>query len=159
MPWTTQQVRNRMMALALAIGAEIDPEASERHRSLAGTIVMPFAQLLIAGTNCQRPLLFPEMVHLARESGLEVVLSRFDATRGVSFDILLQDRANILYGYAAWRGEGHDLWFIPRLEEGPYLRALPSGLVRGDAAPFLNPEDRRTGLIRTVDLPIFEAGF
>ncbi|SLK10608.1 hypothetical protein SAMN06295987_11225 [Novosphingobium mathurense] len=47
MPWTTQQVRNRMAALALAIGAEIDPEASERHRSLAGTIVMPFARLLI----------------------------------------------------------------------------------------------------------------
>ena len=159
MPWTTQRVRSRMMALALAIGAEIDPETRERAGTLAGTITMSFAQLLIAGTSCPRPWLFPEMIQLARETGLEVVLLRFDVTRGVSFDILLQDRRHILCGYAPWRSAGGDLWFVPTLGKGPYLRALPTGLAREREAPFIDREDREAGIILTMEKPIFEAGF
>ena len=158
MPPTTQRVVNRMGALGEAIGGAIDLNVGRHVPLLGGTMVLPEANLVIAGTNCRRPLLFHEAQLIAQTWLRDVVLLRFDADRGASFDILLREGRDVLCGYLAWRQRGGDLWFIPAAGEGTFIRATRQGMICEKRPPFDLSEQRETGIIRAIHLPSLEGG-
>ena len=156
MPPTSRRVLNRMGALAEAIGGGIDRDAGRHDPLLGGTIVLPEANLVIAGTNCRRPLLLPEALLIAQASMHDVVMLRFDVDRGASFDLFLREGRDVKCCHFAWRSRGSDLWFIPASGEGTCIRASRQGLILEKWPPFVVPEQREAGIIRAVHLPSFE---
>lgn len=149
MPLTTRQVHNGLEALCLAIDGLIDTLAHIRNPILSGCAVMPYADLVISGTNCRRPLILPEADKIAGTTGCDFLLLRNDLFRGTSFDIRLQQREGWLFNYLAWRREG-DLWLIPQSGECTYIRAVGSGLELEQKPPFSDAEDREAGIIRVL---------
>jgi hypothetical protein len=150
LPHPSPRVVNRLEAFLIAFDPLIETHAGIRNRLLAGSAVMPFANMALAGTSCGRPLLFNEGEKIARETGFDVVLLRYDAERGVTFDIRLQERPDWLCRHVAWRrGEG-DLRLIPEAGTGPFLRVTGGGIECEQAIPFLNADERQAGIIRAV---------
>ena len=80
---------------------------------------MPSAGVALAGTSRDRPLLPPEGELIGRETGLDFVLLRLDAERGVSFDVFLQERQGWLCRHDAWRRNTGACWLISEAEDGP----------------------------------------
>lgn len=154
LPPTSNAVAARMDAFAAAIGGLVDTAAPARDPVLSGCVVMPYASLVLAGTACRRPLLFREGDGVARHSRLDLVLLRFDAGRGATFDIRLQQQPGWLCHYVAWRRDG-DLWLVPEAGTGPFLRATPWGLEIEDEPPFPASEERACGIVRALTFPSF----
>jgi hypothetical protein len=154
LPPTSCAVALRVHAFTGAIGGLIDTSAAARDPMLTGCLVMPYAGLVVAGTACARPLLFREGEGLARYSRQELVLLRFDAERGVTFDIRMQQRPEWLCHYVAWRRDG-DLWLLPKVGTEPFLRATPWGLEIEGEPPFSVPDDRARGIVRALTFPSF----
>jgi hypothetical protein len=154
-PYVSRPVVDRLQALLVAIDALIDLNAGLRYPILAGCAVMPFARFVMTGTSCRRPLLLPELQLIAEQTGLDAVLLRLDAERGVTFDIVLDEGARRLCGYVAWRRSGGDPWFIPTVGEGPFIRAGASGLECVDAPPFASTAEREAGIIRAIESSSF----
>lgn len=154
LPPTSNAVAARMNAFAAAIGGLVDTAAAARDPMLAGCVVMPYASLALAGTACRRPLLFREGEGLACYSRLDLVLLRFDAGRGVTFDVRLQQQPGWLCHYVAWRCDG-DLWLVPEVGTGPFLRATPGGLEIEEEPPFSTSEERAHGILRAQTFPSF----
>ena len=154
LPPTNQVVKNRMCALAGAIGGLVDPAPGARYPNLAGCLVMPYAGLLLAGTACRRPLLFPEGDVLYAVTGLDVILVRHDADRGTTYDLRLNGQPGWLYRYQAWQMEG-DLWLVPDAGSTSSIRATAWGLEVCETLPFVNAAERQLGLNHPVSLPSF----
>ncbi len=153
---TTQRVRSRAFATAAAIGAAIDPAAGKDNVLLADSIVMPLANLALIGTNCARPLWFRDGETIASETGLDVMLLRFDPDRGATFDIL--DHQSLFWRchYVAWRRRGGDLWLIPEVGFDCFIRAGAWGLDHEQEPPFASGSERYAGIIRAKDNPSSE---
>jgi hypothetical protein len=155
LPTPSWPVLRRMEALAAAIDGPIDPAPGTRDPRFVGCLLLWQADLLIAGTSCRRPLVFAEAERLAQYSGRDLVLLRYDADRGTTFDLYLQTRAAWLVRYQAWRRDG-DLWFVPDVTTAPFVRAGMFGLELEDAAPFADAEDRARGLNHGRGLPMID---
>lgn len=154
LPHISQAVKNRMCALAAAIGGRMDPTPGAMTPELTGCLTMPNAGLLVAGTSCRRPLLFPEGEALYARSGLEVILVRHDVVRGTTYDLLLHDHAGWLCRYQAWQMEG-DLWLVPGVGTAPSVRATASGVEICAEPPFGDAAERKLGLTQLVLAPTF----
>ncbi|MXO67182.1 hypothetical protein [Altericroceibacterium endophyticum] len=152
-PFVSHPVQRRIQKCTMAIGAMIH---TRREPWLAGCAVAPFAGFVMTGTSCNRPLLLPEGRALAELTGHDALLLRHDAIRGTSFDMLLRDHEDWLFGYVAWRRRGSELWLIPTAGEGAFIRATGRGLVKETDAPFLDADERRRGIIRAIERPSFE---
>jgi hypothetical protein len=152
--FTTQRVTSRVYAVAAAIGGLIDTAASRKNALLAGS-VMPFANTVITGTNCSRPLWFAECNDMAQTSDLDVVLLRFDPDRGATFDIL--DHQSLFWrcNHLAWRRRDGDLWFIPQAGFDGFVRATAWGLEYEPEPPFVSASERHAGIIRAIENPSF----
>lgn len=153
LPPTSHAVANRMCAFAASIGGLFDPMAEMRDPLLKGGIVMPFANTLIAGTACRRPLLFREGEVIVDETGIDLILLRHDRDKGVTFDVRHSQRTDWLCHYVAWRAEG-DLWLIPEVGEVRAIRVLPWGLDIEEGVPFGDAAERRQGILRDFTAPI-----
>jgi hypothetical protein len=147
LPPTNQVVKNRMCALAGAIGGLVDPAPGARDAKLAGCLLMPYAGLLLAGTSCRRPLLFPEGETLHTITGVDVILVRHDADRGTTYDLRLNGQTGWLCRYQAWQMEG-GLWLVPDAGTAPSVRTTAWGLEVGDQPPFADSAEHGLGLIR-----------
>lgn len=158
LPPASNAVTTRVHAFANAIGGLVDPTAAARNPMLLGCVVMPYAGLVLAGTACRRPLLFREGDGVARHSRLDFVLLRFDAERGVTFDIRLQRQPEWLCHYVACHCDG-DLWLVPEVGTGPFLRATAWSLEIESESPFFSPEERATGIVRALTFPSFAGSF
>jgi hypothetical protein len=153
---TTQRVRSRLHAAAAAIAAIVDCGASKLNPMLAGSIVMPFANIALTGTNCARPLWFAECETIAKSTGLDVVLLRFDALRGATFDILDHNSMFWRCGHVAWRRRDGDLWLIPEVGFDAFIRVSAWGLEHELEPPFVSNSERSAGIIRAIEHPSFE---
>lgn len=100
-PHVSRPVADRLQSLLIGINALINLSAGVRYPALAGCAVQPYAGFVMTGTSCQRPLLFSEMQQIADMTGFDVVLMRYDADRGCSFDIILQEGDRKLIRYLA----------------------------------------------------------
>lgn len=155
LPTPSWPVMRRMEAFAAAIDGPIEIAPGTRDPLFGGCLLLWQADLLIAGTSCRRPLVFAEAERLAQYSGRDLVLLRYDADRGTTFDLYLQSRADWLVRYQAWRRDG-DLWLVPDAGPGPFVRAGMLGLELEEVAPFVDAEDRARGLNHGRGLPLFD---
>lgn len=157
LPPTSQAVLHRVRAVAAAIGGLIDPAASIRQPLLEGCLVMPYAGLAIAGTACRRPLLVDEGEAIVRQTGLDLVLVRYDVDSGVTFDIRLTQTSGWLWNYVASRAEGGDLWFVPQARGSVMIQPTAWGLEVADDRALSDADERRRGMLREFAAP-FVAG-
>lgn len=153
---TTQRVRSRLHAAAAAMGAIIDTSASKLNPLLASSIVMPVAQVALTGTNCPPPLWFAECENMAKSTGLDALLMRFDPFRGVTFDTLDHNSLFWRCHHVAWRRRGGDLWLIPEVGRECFIRLGAWGLEFEQEPPFTSEWERRAGIIRAIDNPSFQ---
>ena len=149
---TSQRVEARLDAVAAAI----DPYARAASIPLPGGRLISSAKLVLAGTNCARPMWYSECIALVEATAFNLVLLRFAPEGCASFDIL--DHRSLFWciHHMAWRTRGGDLWFIPQLGSGPYIRATASGLRWERRPPFQSLAERRAGIIRAIDTVSFE---
>jgi hypothetical protein len=148
LPTTTHFVRRRMQALAAAIKGPVNIAPGHRDARLSGCLLMPQADLLIAGTACHRPLLFAEAERIAQYSRHDLILLRYDAERGVTFDLYMQSVGGWLDCFRpSLRGD--DLWFVADADHMPLVRAGMCGLE-------LYPGTRGEDVARERD---FDVGF
>lgn len=153
---TPHRVRSRLFAAAVATGAIIDTDASKRSPLLTDAVVMPFANFALLGTGCARPLKFEEGEEIARVTGLDVLLMRFDPDRGVSFDVFDHRSTHWRCNHVAWRRRDGDLWLIPQASFGEFIRVGAWGLEYETEPPFASGEERYAGIIRAIEIPSFE---
>lgn len=153
---TTHRARSRLKAFLVATGAMIDTGAAQQNALLAECYVAPFAGFVATATCCGRPLLYPEAQLIAQSIGLDMILLRFDAERGTSFDVLFEGSERWLCCYLAWRRRDGDLWFIPSAGEGPFIRVCAWGLEQIDTPPYDNAPEREAGIMLAIDTPSFE---
>jgi len=151
-PVTTHRVEARLDAIAAAI----DPHARTMAIPLPGGRLIPSANLILAGTNCARPMWYPECTAMVEATNFDLVLMRFDPDRGASFDILDHQSLFWCIHHMAWRRRGGDLWFIPQVGSGPYIRATAGGLRCEATPPFHSLAERHAGIIRAIDSASFE---
>lgn len=156
LPPSTQRVANRHEAFVQAVGAMIDSHAAKRNGLLTGCAVARFADLVMAATSLDRPLLYPECTLIAHSSRSDMILQRFDAVRGSSFDILLRSSENWLCRYLAWRRRDGHLWLIPTAAKGPYVQATGWGLHCEPTPPYTSDMERVRGIILALESPSFE---
>ncbi|MXO65956.1 hypothetical protein [Altericroceibacterium endophyticum] len=159
-PRTTEfnggEVIHRLQSVASAINAVIGKDGSALDPLFTQAIVLPIAGVVVMGTGRRRPLYFGSAERLADLTGMDVLVLRFDAARGASFDILLRGAARWLSGYLAWRRRDSELWLIPSAGTGPCIRASHAGLVVEENAPFLDLQDRYAGIITAKTHTSFE---
>lgn len=86
--------------------------------------------VVVTATSCDRPLFYPECETLARLLPLDLVLLRFDALAGATFDVLLAGR--------------------------PFIQMGDAGLEVFESAPYANGYERFSGVIKAIDHPSFE---
>lgn len=153
---TTHAAKNRAREFILASSAIIDPLAARRDPIVTECFVAPAAEFVLAATCCYRPMLLPECATIARATGFDMILLRYDADRGASFDVLFRQTDRWLCRYLAWRRRGGDLWLIPSAGDNPYIRIRNSGISRVLFAPFACPEERSGGTILATGNPSFE---
>ncbi len=156
-PWfTTQRVINRMEAAASAINAVIGKDGSTLDPFLQQSIVMPIANIAIAGTGCPHPFYLDRAEMIGAATGRDVLLLRFDADRGTTFDILFHGADRWLNRFVAWRRRDGDLWLIPSAGSGLYIQASYKGLEPVTTPPFVSEGERQAGIIRAIETPSFE---
>lgn len=148
-PYASDRVDRWVAAVAQAIAGLIDTSPSGGGL-LANTTVMPFAGIVLAGTNCARPMMRPECHQIVEHTGMDVVLLRLDPDRGVTFDVVLSQPARDLLHCRAWRRGDGDLWLLPDAADGPYLRLSAWGIDVEATPPFASAEEREAGLIQAV---------
>jgi hypothetical protein len=147
-PTMSDRVERWVDGVAQAIAGVIDTFLSKGESLLANTTVMPFAGIIIAGTNCGRPMLRAECHRISERTGMDVVLLRLHPDRGVTFDVVLSQPKRDLLRYRAWRKDDGDLWLIPDAADGPYLRLTAWGIDVEASPPFQSAAERNACLIR-----------
>ena len=155
---TLPKVKTRGRNFLLAGGPRIDEEAANANPLLAGCLDAPDANLALAVTSCGRPLVLAEAELIAQLTGRHMAVLRFDAYRGVSFDILRKESSRWLCHYLAWRRGDDDLWLIPSTTDGVFIRVTASGPEYEEAPPFSSAWERHAGIIRAIESPSFEGG-
>jgi hypothetical protein len=126
LPPSSPAVQRRMLATVHAMGALIR-QAGSADPKLQGCLALPFAAIVLAGTACARPLLFAECDALAHYTGHDVIVLRYDALQGATFDIKLKSEPCWLRRYLATPVDG-GLRMVPDIGIGPVLRASAFGL-------------------------------
>jgi hypothetical protein len=156
LPWTPRQVVRRMNAFQETMGARLDLSARLCHPLFTNTLVMPSANLVLAGTSCSRPMYLREGALLADVSQSDVLFLRFDPDRGTTFDVLLRDAQGWLCGFVAWRRRDGDLWLIPEVGRERFICTSAWGLEYKLDPPFTSEWERGAGIIRAIEHPSFE---
>lgn len=154
--FTTQRVINRMEAAAAAINAVIGRDGNPLDPFLQQSIVIPIANIILAGTNCPPPFYLDRAETMGAATDTDVVLLRFDADKGTTFDILFRGAERWLNRFVAWRRRDGDLWFIPSVGSGLYVQASYKGLEPVTTPPFISEEERKAGIIHAIENPSFE---
>ena len=155
LPLVSRKVKTRGRNMLLTTGARIDEEAAKANPLLTGCLIAPEADLALTMTICRRPLVLPEAELIAQLTGRHMVLLRFDADRGASFDVRRKESSHWLCHYLVWRRRDGDLWLIPSTTDGVFIRVTASGLEYEEAPPFHSVAERHAGIIRAIDTPSF----
>lgn len=151
LPPPSPAVQRRMLATVHAMGALVQqPGAAPM---LQGCLVLPFPEIVLAGTACARPLLFTECDVLARATRHDVIILRHDPLRGTTFDIKLRSEAHWFRRYLATPVE-NGVRLSSDIGMSPVLRATAFGLEileNRDASGIPPRASRRTASARLVE--------
>lgn len=126
LPPVSPAVQRRMLTTVHAMGALIQPPNSAAPM-LQGCLVLPFAGMVLAGTACARPLLFAECDALARATHHDVIILRYVALRGTTFDIKLKSEPRWFRRYLATPVQ-NGVRMAPDIGTGPVFHATAFGL-------------------------------
>jgi len=119
-------VERRMRALLGHMGVLDDATLAEGACRESGCLVVPRAGLFLAGTACPRSLLIEECQVLAQAIGLDVVVLRYDAPRGVTFDVKLRGESKWRSNHVA--GSAHDELVLLAPDRQTLIRRAPTNL-------------------------------
>lgn len=159
LPPATHRTRSRLRSLIRASGLAGDDSSGLEERISGGYFADPSAGIALLATSCNRPLYYPEAEAFAQIAQMDLVLLRFDALEGVSFDLLQDGSCIWLCNYLAWRRSGEALWLVPSHSAGAFFRLSSGGLEAYDTAPYANGYQRFAGIIRGIETPLFEGSY
>ena len=159
LPQAAHRTRSRLAALVEACGVSLRGGEPLDEQLNQGVVTSSAANLALAATSCDRPLLYPECELMAQILCMDLVLFRFDALYGASFDMLLNEAGEWLHHYVAWRLDLSGLWLIPCAGSVPYFRLSSDGLEPCELLPFQTGYQRYAGIMRAAEKPSFEGGY
>lgn len=152
LPPSSPAVQRRVLATVHDIGALIG-QTADSNPALKGCVMLPLANIVLAGTACARPQLFAEYDALAQASAHDLIVLRHDALRGTTFDIKLRAQPRWLRRYLATPVE-FGLQMAPDVGIGPVLRVTAFGImtVEEQAVPSIpSPMTRSTAPAHLVE--------
>ena len=156
LPPATHRLRSRFCNFLISSGL-CAPGADALNEALAnGFLAHHERGVVVTATSCDRPLFYPECEMLAQFLPLDLILLRFDALAGATFDVLLAGSRNWLSEFVAWRRGSEDIWLVPARASGPFIQLGGAGLTGFESAPYANGYERFSGIIKTIDHPSFE---
>lgn len=142
------QIRRLMLALGTILDGYIDQDPQHWHPSLEHSMVVPGADIVLAGTRCRRPLVCREVGNIARAVDRDAIIVRAaDEPKHATFDILLRHVERPFLGYRLWmRQPLGSAWLIPTGGERTFVRLDGLGLELSLEAPFDDEIDAYCGL-------------
>lgn len=124
-------VRRAAKRFAYDLGLAYDPAPERRHPARAGTLHIPEARLLIAGTGLHRPFMLDSGLELAEAADCDLVLLRQDAGL-VSYDVFAADHhrgiRRAFQGYRFVSCEGPGGMLVPSDNSRPAWHIAAGGL-------------------------------
>lgn len=147
-PEPPMHIRRLMLAIGTILDGYIDQDPQYWHPSLAHSIVVPSADIVVAGTRCRRPLLCREVANIARAVDRDAIIVRAaDEPKHATFDILLRNVERPFLGYRLWmRQPLGSAWLVPTGAERTFIRLDGLGLELSTEAPFDDEIDAYRGL-------------
>lgn len=141
-------IRRLMLACGTILDGYIDQEPQYWHPALEHSIVVPGADVVVAGTRCRRPLLCREVGNIARAVDRDAIIVRAaDEPAHATFDVLLKNIERPFLGYRLWmRQPLGSAWLIPTGGERSFIRLDGLGLEVSREAPFDDEVDAYRGL-------------
>lgn len=142
------QIRRLMLAMGTILDGFIDQEPQYWHPALLHSIVVPGADIVLAGTRCRRPLVTREVGNIARAVDRDAIIVRAaDEPKHATFDVLLRHISRPFLGYRLWlRQPLGSAWLVPSGAERTFIRLDGLGLELSLEAPFDDEVDLYRGL-------------
>lgn len=141
------QVRRLMLALGTILDGYIEQEPQYWHPALLHSMVVPGADVILAGTRCRRPLVCREVGNIARALDRDAIIVRAaDEPKQASFDVLLRHVERPFLSYRLWmRQPLGSAWLVPTGGERTFIRLDGLGLELSLEAPFADEIDACRG--------------
>lgn len=147
-PEPPTHVRRLMLALGTILDGYIDQDPQDWHPSLLHSMVVPGADIVLAGTRCRRPLVCREVANIARAVDRDAIIVRAaDEPKHATFDVLLRHVERPFFGYRLWmRQPMGSAWLVPTGGERTFIRLDGLGLELSHEVPFDDEVDAYRGL-------------
>lgn len=141
-------VRRLMLALGTIVDGYLDQDPQHWHPSLLHSMVLPGADIVLAGTRCRRPLVTREVGNIARAVDHDAIIVRAaEEPKHATFDVLLRHVSRPFLGYRLWLGQPlGSAWLVPSGAERTYIRLDGRGLELSPESPFEDEVDLYRGL-------------
>ncbi len=142
------QIRRLMLAIGTILDGFIDQDPQYWHPALLHSMVVPGADIVLAGTRCRRPLVTREVGNIARAVDRDAIIVRAaEEAKHATFDVLLRHVERPFMGYRLWiRQPLGSAWLVPTGGERTFLRLDGLGLELSPEAPFEDEIDAYRGL-------------
>jgi len=142
------QIRRLMLAMGTILDGFIDQEPQYWHPALLHSMVVPGADIVLAGTRCRRPLVCREVGNVARAVDRDAIIVRAaEEPKHATFDVLLRHIDRPFLGYRLWlRQPLGSAWLVPSGGERTFIRFDGLGLELSSEAPFDDEVDLYRGL-------------
>ncbi|UUR06739.1 hypothetical protein [Sphingomonas glaciei] len=142
------QIRRLMLALGTILDGYIEQDPQSWHPALLHSMVVPGADIVLAGTRCRRPLVCREVGNIARAVDRDAIIVRAaDEPKHATFDVLLRHLKRPFLGYRLWmRQPLGSAWLVPTGAERTFIRLDGLGLELSLEAPFDDEIDAYRGL-------------
>lgn len=147
------RIRRLMQATALVVEGLVDTGAGRVDPRLEHCLYMPQANLIVAGTGCQWPLLIREALDVSAAADRDVLIVRGEEGRAqATFDLKKADADGLFCAYRMWMPRPSEAaWLIPSGEEQRFIRITPLGLEVTERAPYSDGLERHVGLVRGAE--------
>jgi hypothetical protein len=111
-------------------------------------MVVPGADIVLAGTRTRRPLVCREVANIARAVDRDAIIVRTaEEPKHATFDVLLRHIDRPFLGYRLWlRQPLSSAWLVPSGGERTYIQLDGLGLELSPQAPFDDEVDLYRGL-------------
>lgn len=142
------QIRRLMLALGTILDGYIEQDPQYWHPALLHSMVVPGADIVLAGTRCRRPLVTREVGNIARAVDRDAIIVRAaEEPKHATFDVLLRHINRPFLGYRLWlRQPLGSAWLVPTGAERSFIRLDGLGLELSLDAPFDDEVDLHRGL-------------
>lgn len=148
-PEPPMQIRRLMLAIGTILDGFIDQSPQYWHPALLHSMVVPAADIVLAGTRCRRPLVTREVSNIARAVDRDAIIVRAaEVPKHATFDVLLRHINRPFLGYRLWlRQPLGRAWLVPTGAERNFIGLDGLGLELSPEAPFDDEVDLYRGLM------------